>query len=434
MQRWERQVGRPLPRPVVFSGNLSQPDLGLSAGEVLWVKKHCDEVIHNAAILKFQAESPEHEPFITNLRGTENVLAFCNRTGIRHLHYVSTAYVCGHQDEVVNEEQFETGQTFRNDYERSKYEAEKCVRAATGFESKTIFRPAVIIGDSETGYTSTYHGLFLYLRLMDLLLPHQERDANGVIQTPIRLSMNGDEPRNLVTVDWVSAVIAHVVCTPEAHGQTFHLSPDRCSTAKELIDYCYKFFNSEGVEFAGAGAERTPDNDFSEAFLDNVRVYENYETSDPVFDKSNVIQWAGHLECPPLSEQMVRQFFEFARSQRWGKLAPPLPEVEYWSEEHLNEIGELAESVMSKLPLPPAQPVTLGLDIQGPGGGQWTLTGLLSEGLRILPGLPSGTSPMLTVHSAQVGQLLGGFAGEVTDTDSLGRFQRQIELMLSPQG
>ena len=38
------------------------------------------------------------------------------------------------------------------------------------------------------------------------------------------LGFNPSDQKNCVPVDWVSEVIAHAVMTPEARGQTFHLT------------------------------------------------------------------------------------------------------------------------------------------------------------------------------------------------------------------
>lgn len=430
LQMWEAELGQSLPRPVIFSGNLAEENLGLSKSEFLWIQSNCHEIIHNAAILKFEATSPEAEPFLTNKFGTKNVLEFANRAEIDVLHYVSTAYVCGHRDEVIQESDFDCGQKFRNDYERSKFAAEALVHAATGFKSKTIYRPSVIIGDSQTGYTSTYHGLFLYLRLLDLLVPHQERDDNGVIQTPLRLPIEGNEPRNLVSVDWVAAVISHIVCTPEAHGKTYHLVPDECTTAEELLQYCYAYFNSSGVEFSGSDSKREADSEFAEAFFDNVRVYESYETSDPVFDNQNVKKYAGHLECPVINDEMVRRFFEFGKADKWGKKRPEAPVVEYWFADELDRIGDLAESILARVPLPQDRMVTIGLDVLGPGGGQWTLEGTALTGFRIVLGLPIRQAAVLTIEGSQIAQLLEGLMSQDMHHAQLGLFAEQIESTL----
>ena len=256
LQGWENELGRRLPRPIILEGDVCEENLGLGTEEINWIRDHCARVIHSAAALQFNAANVDEEPWRTNLGGTRNVLHLCRMARIAHFHYVSTAYVCGQRNSLVFEHELETGQEFRNDYEQSKFESEKLVRAARHFVTKTIYRPAVIVGDSRSGFTSTYHGLFLYLRLLAILVPQQPRNRDGVIQTPIRLPMNGDEPRNLVPVDWVARVVSNIFCDSAAHGRTYHLTPDRCTSAREIIDYCYEYFNSCGVEFCGRGAAR----------------------------------------------------------------------------------------------------------------------------------------------------------------------------------
>ena len=195
LQMWEGNLGHRLPRPVLLSGDVTQANLGLSPKQLSWSEKFLDQIIHGAAVLKFQSASRELEPWKTNLGGTQHVLDFSKRCNIRDFHYISTAYVCGEREATVYENELAVNQTFRNDYEVSKFEAEQLVRDFDCFESKTIYRPAVISGDSQTGYTSTYHGLLLYLRLMAMLVPEQTKNADGVIETPISLPIEGDEPQ-----------------------------------------------------------------------------------------------------------------------------------------------------------------------------------------------------------------------------------------------
>src|SRR5690606_23577681 len=70
LSHW-RQQGVELPRPKVFAGDITQPNLGLSSDAQDWVAGHVDGIVHSAASLKFR----EHrgEPWTTNLNGTENV-------------------------------------------------------------------------------------------------------------------------------------------------------------------------------------------------------------------------------------------------------------------------------------------------------------------------------------------------------------------------
>ncbi len=319
LRQWEQQLGVNLHRPTVIEGDVSAPGLGLSTSQLEWLGTHCDSILHSAAVLQFTAMGAEAEPWRTNYHGTRHVLDLAEKLEISSFHYVSTAYVCGQRTGVILEDQLDCGQTFRNEYERSKFETEKLIHENHKISNKTIYRPAVIVGDSQTGFTSTFHGLYLYLRLIATLVPMQQRNAQGRIETPIQLPMNGDEPRNLVPVDWVSRVISHLFSHPEAHGRSYHLAPDECVTARQVIDACCEYYNSCGVQFVGPNRSGDQDNDFAARFFENSNIYRSYETSDPIFDKSNVNKFAGELKCPVIDKPMIWRFLEFGRSQRWGK-------------------------------------------------------------------------------------------------------------------
>ena len=406
LQYFEAELGHRLPRPVILTGDVCQPNLGLTPKQNRWVNDYCNQLIHSAAVLNFHGDDRQQEPWRTNLGGTRNVLSFAQQASIENFHYVSTAYVCGDQTGPVSETELAPPKSFRNDYERSKFEAEAEVHAADGFTSKTIYRPTVIVGDSKTGYTSTYHGLFMYLRLLAMLVPLQERNADGKILTPIELPMSGDEPRNLVPIDWVSKVITHVVLTPEAHDRTYHLAPDRCTTVQEIVDFCYSYFNSTGAKFVGADAKISADNQFAQTFFENAEIYSTYDTNDPEFCKANVRQFAGHLPCPAIDEAMVVRFLEFGKQNNWGKRRLKTVQVGRWIDSHLTEIALAAQKILSALSYGSNQSTfCLGLDVTGPGGGQWKLT-RDQEGFDISPGLPSENSPVLKLSDIQISNLL----------------------------
>ena len=406
LQMWEQELGHRLPRPVILNGEICEPNLGLSPKHVQWVSDYCGQVIHGAAVLKFNGQDRKADPWLTNLEGTRNVIEFSRQSGVKHFHYISTAYVCGRRERVVTEKELNVGQDFRNDYEISKFESEQLVEQADCFETKTIFRPSVVVGDSKSGYTSTYHGLFLYLRLFAMLIPQQQRNEHGVIETPIRLPMDGDEPRNLVPVDWVAKTIAHLVSTPEAYGRTYHLVPDKCTTPREVIECCYEYFNSSGVEFCGTDAEREAENEFAQTLFENTSIYASYETSDPHFDKSNVNKFAGHLVCPAIDKQMIFRFLDFGKQNSWGKSRPKSPRVARWIESHLTEIALAAQKTMGVLGMSSANKLfKIGLDIHGPGGGQWQLAAI--DGVfEVTPGLPDDSCPVLKLSDLQINDLL----------------------------
>ena len=387
LQRWEQKLGYSLPRPIVLEGDVSQPNLGLSTDDQRWISRHCTGLIHNAAVVKFEPAEQDQEPWRTNLQGTRHALDLARRTGLRELHYVSTAYVCGNRSGVVREDELDCGQGFRNSYEESKFLAERAVMDSSGFSCKTVYRPSIIAGDSQTGYTSSYHGLMWYLRLLAMLVPQQPRDANGRIQTDIELPVSGDEPHNVITVDWVSRAICRLIEHPDSRDRTFHLVSEAPTTFREVIDWCCEFFNSTGVRFVERSIGRRATSQFAEMFFSSSRVYQDYDACLVDFDNRNFKALVPDFPCPMISREQVIRYLEFGAQDAWGKrrdqnpvsLAAPRDLAgriaAKWTELMRAEGNLVPEAVYS-------------LDIRGISGGQWNFVpGNSSEALTINLGL-----------------------------------------------
>jgi thioester reductase-like protein len=367
LQDWERQGKAELPRPVILEGDLRQPLLGLDSDARRWVARNCQQLCHSAASLTFHADG-SGEPWTTNLEGTRHMLALCQETGIRQLHHVSTAYVCGLREGTILESELDCGQEFRNDYEQSKLEAEKLVRQADFLDQLTVYRPAVIAGDSRTGYTNTYHGIYLYLRLMALIVPRQPAGPDGTRITRLRLPMTGEERRNVIPIDWVSRVMTHLLLQPAAHGRTFHLAPDQCLTPSEVINAGYRYFNSTGVEYVGYRAiDPATYNAFEAEILPGFAMYHNYESTDPHFDCRNLKEFAGQLPCPKIDEAMLHTYLQYGEEDRWGKRRARPAAYDTFAVDFLRSCNEWSEEPRE------AAVTVLGLDLHGPGGGQWTI-------------------------------------------------------------
>jgi nucleoside-diphosphate-sugar epimerase len=322
MSAWEEELGRALPRPYVLDGELTAAGLGLDGDALRWIARRCGSILHNGASLTFQGADRARDPWLTNLTGTANVLELGREAGIRSFHHVSTAYVCGQRSDLATEDEPLRASAFRNDYEASKAEAEGLVRAAAAAfpAGVTVYRPAVIVGDSVTGYTSTYHGLYLYLQYISLVSRFTPRRPDGGWDLPIRLDLTGDERRNLVPVDWVSAVIADIVVRPEWHGRTYHLTPDPPVTARELEEAMAAYFGYSGVRFAGPEARQAADlNEVETQFYQYVSQYELYWSSEPRFGAANTRAAVPDRRCPPVDAAMVRRLIDFAVRDGWGR-------------------------------------------------------------------------------------------------------------------
>jgi len=316
----EAQLGRPLPRPECLEGDITAAGLGLDGAARKWLRDRRPRVLHSAASLTFFGKDRARDPWLSNLTGTANVLELCRETGLRRLHYISTAYVCGRRRGVIGEAELDCGQEFRNDYEHCKFEAERLVRSADFLDCLTVYRPAVVIGDAVTGYTSTYHGLYSYLYFAWMLSQYADREPDGRWHAPVRLNLTGDECRNLVPVDWVSAVTVHLFTHPETHGRTYHLTPVEPVTARVIEEATANRLRYYGPQFVGPeGLEGQPRNDLEKTFYEYVARYEPYWSEEPVFDSTNTRTAAPHLPCPRIDAEVLGRLIDFAVADQWGK-------------------------------------------------------------------------------------------------------------------
>lgn len=314
----EEQLGYVLPRPVLLDGDLTAPGLGLSRDERSWISRNVRGVLHNAASLTFDNGEPHEEPWRTNLDGTKNLLELARELKLREFHHVSTAYVCGRRRGQILESQLDEGQEFGNDYERSKFQAEQLINRASWLGSRTIYRPAIIVGDSRTGYTNTFHGFYTPLRIAHMLInsvPLDNLQAQSLVHT---LGLTGEERKNLVPVDWVAAVIGRLFENPAHHGEVYHVTPEERVQASLLCEVMEQAVTQHSVQWNVKGeAASTPAPslsvaDFLSSFRERMQVYQAYWRDDPQFDATNRQRHLPHLECPVLSRELLTQLCRFA--------------------------------------------------------------------------------------------------------------------------
>ena len=369
LTHWEEQSGQILPRPVVLEGDLCRQDLSLTASDIRWIAHHCRAVIHNAASLTFFGRDRQREPWLTNVEGTRRILDLCGRCSIPQLHHVSTAYVCGLREGRILETEFDVGQETGNDYERSKLEAEKLVRSARLAEPPTIYRPSIIIGDSQTGYTSTFHGFYAMVKLAHTLAGQVVPGSITAGSLLEAFHLDGHERKDFVPVDWVSAAIVHLVGRPEHHGRTYHLTaPEPAPVAvwgRAIQDAVERYSPlADPADPANCDAKW-----FEEAFRRQVEIYRAYWRDDPQFDRTNTVGAMAHLPCPMVDYELLAKMARIAIQTNFGK-HPQRRRPACWDvRAHMQRLTAARDI----LDVPGSRVTHLGLQVSGPGGGQWKL-------------------------------------------------------------
>ena len=313
---WQARDGVRPATPRVLSGDLHADGLGLSDRDRAWVGANVNAVLHNAASLSF-TEGHDGEPFASNVGGTRRVLDLCRGAGVRTFHHVSTAYVAGTRTDIVREGDRDVGQTPGNVYERSKLDAEKLVAAAEadgGLDAATCLRPAIIVGDSETGFTTTFHGFYAFLRVAALIARAQRESG---VEDLLRLTLDGTEKKHLVPVDWVGAAITAIVADRSLHGGTYHLTPPEPVTTEDMRTAMRGATGIGPVAFAGADAELPDATDLEQVFYDQTQLYSSYWRNDPTFCRANTEAALPHLPCPPVTAATLRRLADAALEQEF---------------------------------------------------------------------------------------------------------------------
>jgi len=210
----------------IVPGDISERRLGLDAAT--WARLTADVrvVYHLAAI--YDLAVPEELAQRVNVDGTGNVLEFClaAKKLDRHV-YISTAYVAGWRSGVVYEHELVMGQEFKNHYESTKFQAEVWVRQTMDRVPTTILRPAIVVGDSQTGETQKFDGPYYLLRAIS--------QAARQGRLPIQIGRSGST-FNVVPVDFVVRAIAAAGADPATAGETLHLVDPNPVTTRELVE------------------------------------------------------------------------------------------------------------------------------------------------------------------------------------------------------
>lgn len=387
---WETAWKRTLPRPVVLTGDITQDGLGLSPTDRQWLATNCQAIIHSAASLTFYEE--DGEPWRSNVHGVQHVLDTCQDLSIRKLYHVSTAYTCGLRSGTVYENELDVGQEYGNDYERSKVQAEESIGRATCLDVAAIFRPSIIVGDSLTGFSSTFHGFYTPLRLVCAMLSQLSHQQVFETDYMALMGLSGNEGKNLVPVDWVSRAIVSIIERFPAQSQTYTLAsmtPVSSARVMDVIRLVTKksFEGQKSWQGAPPSLDLAVPNPIMEAYSDQLHTYRSYWRNDPVFDCTHTVTALPDLPCPILCDEALSRLAEWAVD---CKFAMPMVARKPRMHGGWLRADRSQQSAFSQDGADTARVLT----ITGQGGGTWTFDPQQQGGSSMSEGRRDGVPEM----------------------------------------
>jgi len=288
------RTGLPIENFVLYKGDITNSDLGLGKEEVEHLASTVTDVFHLAAIYDLAVDSEPARR--VNVQGTANVNDLVAKLSkLTRYNYISTCYVAGKRTGRILESELEHSAGFRNHYEETKYLAELSVEKLKSSLPVTIIRPSVVVGDSRTGETVKYDGIYYLIKYL-LIAPSMLRFINVG---------NHDVTLNLIPVDFVVDGIKVISESTDSIGKTLALADPNPMTTAALFDAIAK-------ALAGGESIATPPSTLVELFLKSpisppltglphsgvpyFFIKQEYDVSDAM----SILGSSG-IECPPFS-------------------------------------------------------------------------------------------------------------------------------------
>ena len=306
-------------RVFIIGGDLTNERFGLSDEDYHALVETTDSVIHCAASLNRKSEK---QCLNVNLRGTLEVIQLARRAqdhhGLRRYSHVSTVAVAGkRKNEVVTEDKaIDWERSDFDPYARTKKFCEHMANRWLPDVQKTIFRPAIVLGDSRRAETSQFDMVQAVNFLARMpVLPLRPRDKIDIV------------PANYVG----KAVVTIHQNEAPAHG-IYHLSSGIGSqTYAELTEAIAQaggmrrplFWPWLGGVFSGTvnwAANRRGTLGHAGSLL---KVFWPYLDWNTVFDNSRVVAELG--EPPAKFSTYAAGLLKFSRENHFRYPAKPWP-------------------------------------------------------------------------------------------------------------
>ncbi|MGZ5333996.1 MAG: SDR family oxidoreductase [Solirubrobacterales bacterium] len=219
--RW----GAPEDRIVPVIGDLSQERLGC-ADQVDELKGEIEHFFHLAAIYDMAADAESQR--VANVEGTREAVRLAEALDAKHFHMASSIAAAGLYKGTFTEEMFDEAEKVENHpYFQTKHESEAVVREECDVPWR-IYRPGIVVGDSETGEMDKIDGPYYFFKVI-------QRARNLMPQWFPGIGIEGREI-NIVPVDFVARAMDHIAHADGLDGKTFHLTDPNPLSAGQIIN------------------------------------------------------------------------------------------------------------------------------------------------------------------------------------------------------
>jgi NAD(P)-dependent dehydrogenase (short-subunit alcohol dehydrogenase family) len=222
---WGLKDAKGAARAVPVWGDLTGKKLGLAADAIKALKGQIDHFYHLAAIYDLGADAESQ--IAVNIEGTRNTVELAKAIDAGHFHHVSSIAAAGLYEGVFREDMFEEAENYEHPYFLTKHESEKIVRT----ECKTpwtVYRPAMVVGDSQTGEMDKIDGPYYFFKLIQRMRQ---------ILPPWMPTIGLEGGRiNIVPVDFVVDALNAISHKPAITQKCYHLVDPEGYRVGDVLD------------------------------------------------------------------------------------------------------------------------------------------------------------------------------------------------------
>jgi len=221
----KKEWGTGAKRVIQITGDLTRPMLGIPAKKRRELEGKIDHVFHLGAIYDLMADAESQ--IRVNVDGTHNVVKFAENIKAKRFHHMSSIAAAGMYPGIFREDMFEEAQGLDNPYYRTKHDSEAVVRRECHVPWR-IYRPGVVVGNSETGVIDKIDGPYYFFKLIQKM----RKMLPSWMPT---LGVEGGRI-NIVPVDWVVSAMLHIAHKPKLDGKCFHLTDPKPKRIGEVLN------------------------------------------------------------------------------------------------------------------------------------------------------------------------------------------------------
>jgi NAD(P)-dependent dehydrogenase (short-subunit alcohol dehydrogenase family) len=228
MERLEQlklKWGKSAKKIVPVTGDLTRPFLGIPPARRKELESKVDHFFHLAAIYDLKADSATQEA--VNIKGTQHAIRLAEALGARRFHHVSSIAAAGLYPGTFTEDMFEEAIGLDNPYFRTKHDSEGIVRKKCRIPWR-IYRPGIVVGDSETGEIDKIDGPYYFFKLIQKM----RRALPAWMPT---VGLEGGRI-NIVPVDFVVKAMDYLAHLPRQDGKCFHLTDPKPKRIGEVLN------------------------------------------------------------------------------------------------------------------------------------------------------------------------------------------------------